>query len=290
MFFLGFIFEWIDRKLIARFQGRVGPPWYQVFADIIKLAVKEDITPLGTNPWLAAGLPLVAYSSVATAAVYNPVVGSTKYSFAGDFIVIMFLLSLPSLLYFLAGWICTGVYSVMGGNRSLLQYFSYEVLFTLALSGAAIASESWSLSGIIAHQVNSGANIIHQLLGFLLAILGLIGKLKRSPFDIPKAKSEIVAGPLTEFSGKKLALWYLSIQLQTVVGICLVINCFFGSWFAAGGAHRFIAWFVFAILVQGLLSLFYAIYARLRIDQLIQLTWKILIPLSLVQIAVLILL
>ena len=286
---LSFLFEWIDRKMIAGFHGRVGPPFYQPIADFFKLLGKEDITPLDTSAWLAALLPLTALASVATAAASIPVGGSTVAGFQGDFVMVMFLLSLPSLLYFLAGWICSGVYSTLGGNRSLLQYFSYEVLFTLSVSGTAIASGSWSLEEIINHQATAGIHAIPQVLGLLLAILGLIGKLKRAPFDIPKAKSEVVAGPLTEYSGKKLAIWNLSIQVQTVTGIFLLVNCFFGGLFPANRAIQLGLFLLLAVGLQAALSLISAIYARLRIDQLIHLTWRVLIPLTLVHISYLVL-
>jgi NADH-quinone oxidoreductase subunit H len=85
----------------------------------------------------------------------------------------------------------------MGGGRSLLQYFSYEVPFLIALSGPAILAESWSVSGIIAAQQDLGAFILFIPIGFILALVGMIGKLKRDPLDIPKAKSEVVGGSLT---------------------------------------------------------------------------------------------
>lgn len=289
LIFLGFLFEWLDRKLVARFQGRIGPPWYQPFVDFIKLIGKEDINTKNVNLQIAAALPLISFASVATAGVIVPIAGSAVSSFNGDLIVVLFLLSLPSLLYFLAGWICTGSYSILGGNRSLLQYFSYEVLFTLALSGTAIASHSWSISEIVAHQISGEVHASRQLLGFFLAVLGLIGKLKRAPFDIPKAKSEVVAGPLTEFSGKKLALWNLSMQIQTVVGIFLLVNTFFGGWFVRGDVFSWFGFILCAVLIQALLSFISAIYARLRIDQLIRLTWRVMIPLSLIQIGLLVL-
>lgn len=286
---LSFLFDWLDRKLIARFQGRVGPPWYQTFADFIKLLGKEDITPINTNSWVAAALPLISFASVATAAASIPVSGSSGMGFQGDFIVVMFLLSLPSLLYFLAGWICSGVYSTLGGNRSLLQYFSYEVLFTLAISGPAIASSTWTLEGIISYQAEASVFAGPQVIGLALAILGLIGKLKRAPFDIPKAKSEVVAGPLTEFSGKKLAVWYLSIHVQSLTGIFLLIICYFGGWFADNGLILLPLFLVMALMLQTTLSLISAIYARLRIDQLIHLTWRVLIPISLLHIGLVVL-
>ncbi|MCD6356778.1 MAG: NADH-quinone oxidoreductase subunit H [Anaerolineaceae bacterium] len=289
LIFPGFLFllvialflHWMDRKLIARFQGRVGPPWYQPLADLVKLFAKEDILPSGTNLFLAALLPLISFSSVITSSFYLPIAIQSAPSFRGDFIVLMFLLSMPSLLYFLAGWTTRGVYSLIGGNRALLQYFSYEVLFLLAMSGTAIASGSWSLADIRLAQINEGPYIFPQIVGFLLSLAGLIGKLKRNPFDIPKAKSEVIAGALTEFSGKKLALWYLTIQLQTVVGLSFLIHCFFSGLWQINTISGFLIFFLLLVILQCVLSAISAIYARLRIDQLIHLNWHIFIPLTL---------
>lgn len=272
----------LDRKLIARFQGRIGPPLFQPWADILKLFVKEDILPNGTNIIFASLLPLISFASVLTATFYLPIAYQTTLSFEGDFVVLLFLLSIPSLMYFLAGWATRGVYSVIGGNRSLLQYFSYEVLFLLALSGTAITSGSWSIEGIRNAQIINGQNIFPQLIGFFLALSGLIGKLKRSPFDIPKANSEVIAGPLTEYSGKKLALWYLSNHLQTVAGLSFLIHCYFGGLWQMNTFLGFIIFMLILFLLQFLLSAISAIYARLRIDQLIHLNWYYLIPFTLI--------
>ena len=287
--FPGFLFllvialflHWLDRKLIARFQGRVGPPWYQPVADLVKLFAKEDILPSGTNLFFAALLPLTSFASVLTASFYLPIAIQSAPSFQGDFIVLMFLLSIPSLLYFLAGWITGGVYSVIGGNRALLQYFSYEVLFLLAMSGTAIASGSWSLADIRLAQIKESPFIFLQIIGFSLSLAGLIGKLKREPYDIPKAKSEVIAGALTEFSGKKLALWYLTIHLQTMVGLSFLIHCYFSGFWQMNTISGFFIFLLLLIILQGVLSAVSAIYARLRIDQLIHLNWHIFIPIAL---------
>jgi len=281
MLILALFLHWLDRKLIARFQGRVGPPWYQPLADLVKLFAKEDILPSGTNQYFAALLPLISFASVLTASFYLPIAIQSTPSFQGDFIVLMFLLSMPSLMYFLAGWVTQGVYSVIGGNRSLLQYFSYEVLFLLAMSGTAIASGSWALADIRLTQIKESPYIFPQIIGFLLSLAGLIGKLKREPFDIPKAKSEVIAGALTEFSGKKLALWYLTIQLQTVVGLSFLIHCFFSGLWQMNTISGFFIFLLLLIILQCVLSAISAIYARLRIDQLIHLNWQIFIPLTL---------
>ena len=281
MLILALFLHWLDRKLIARFQGRVGPPWYQPLADLVKLFVKEDILPTGTNLYFAALLPLISFASVLTASFYLPIAIQSVPSFQGDFIVLMFLLSMPSLIYFLAGWVTQGVYSVIGGNRSLLQYFSYEVLFLLAMSGTAIASGSWALTDIRLTQIKESPYIFPQIIGFLLSLAGLIGKLKREPFDIPKAKSEVIAGALTEFSGKKLAFWYLTIQLQTVVGLSFLIHCFFSGLWQMNTISGFFIFLLLLVILQCVLSAISAIYARLRIDQLIYLNWYIFIPLTL---------
>jgi len=281
MLILALFLHWLDRKLIARFQGRVGPPWYQPLADLVKLFTKEDILPSGTNLFFAALLPLISFASVLTASFYLPIAIQSVPSFQGDFIVLMFLLSMPSLMYFLAGWVTRGVYSIIGGNRSLLQYFSYEVLFLLAMSGTTIASGSWALTDIRLAQTQETSYVFPQIAGFLLSLAGLIGKLKREPFDIPKAKSEVIAGALTEFSGKKLALWYLTIQLQTVVGLSFLIHCYFSGFWQMNTVSGFFIFLLLLVFLQCVLSVISAIYARLRIDQLIHLNWHIFIPLTL---------
>lgn len=287
LFACAMIFAWIDRRVIARLQGRIGPPWFQPLADWIKLMAKEDILPAEANEWAGTALPIVSLAAVLTASMYVPVGGlMVSTAFEGDLIVVLFLLSIPALAYFLAGWVTGGVYSVIGGNRSLLQYFSYEVPFLMALSGPAILSGSWSIAGIAARQSGTIWGVFEQPVGFVLAIVGLIGKLHRVPFDIPKAKSEIVAGPLTEFSGRRLALWHLTMHIKTVVGIFLLVNTFLGG----SGIGRVLApQITFLIKSLGVLlalSVASALYARLRIDQLANLGWRVLAPLALLQIAV----
>jgi NADH-quinone oxidoreductase subunit H len=292
LFVCALAFHWIDRRVAARLQGRVGPPWFQPLADLVKLMAKEDVLPVGAHQAACAVLPMASLAAVLTAALYVPVGRYPLRAFEGDLIVVFFLLSVPALAYFLAGWMSGSVFSIVGGNRSLLQYFSYEVPFLMALVGPAILSGSWSISAIAAWQSHTVWMALVQPVGFVLALVGLIGKLKRSPFDIPKAESEISAGPLTEFSGRKLALWQLSLQIKTVVGIFLLVNIFLGG-SAAGmapfpGLHVELLEAVFfgvkAVLILLVLSVVGVLYARLRIDQLVSLGWQVLAPLALVQI------
>ena len=279
----GLVFEWADRKLLARFQRRVGPRWYQPLADLVKLFSKEDLLPTGASDWVATILPLVSLAAVLTAGLYVPLAGFTPFSFEGDLIVILFLMGVPTLAYYLAGMSSVGIYSILGGARSLLQYFSYEVPLLLAFSGPAVLSGSWSVSGILDAQAELGPFILFQPVGFGLAIVGLIGKLKRDPLDIPKAKSEVVAGSLTEFSGPKLAIWHLVMDIQAIVGIFMLINLFFG---APVGAAPWIGTLIFGgevLLIVFILSAASSIFARLRIDQLAGLGWRVLVPAGIIQ-------
>jgi len=285
----GLTFEWIDRKLLARFQRRVGPPWYQPLADLIKLFSKEDLLPERANDAVAALLPLISLSAVLTAGLYIPVAGFSPYSFEGDLIVVIFLMSVPTLAYYLAGIVSVGIYSILGGGRSLLQFFSYEVPLLITLSGPAILGGSWSVAEIMHAQVELGPFIIYQPLGFILAVVGLIGKLKRDPLDIPKATSEVVGGSLTEFSGVKLGIWHLVMNVQAVVGIFLLVDLYFGWTKLANPLTSVSIFIIESLIIAFTLSVTSAIFARLRIDQLAGLGWKVLVPLALLQLGFVIL-
>jgi len=285
----GLAFEWIDRKLLARFQRRVGPPWYQPLADLIKLFSKEDLLPQGAYDFIEVILPLLSLSAVLTAGLYIPIAGFTSFSFEGDLIVVQFLMSVPTLAYYLAGIASVGIYSLLGGGRSLLQFFSYEVPLLIAISGPAVMAGSWSVAQISQAQLTMGPFIIFQPLGFILAVIGLIGKLKRDPLDIPSASSEVVGGSLTEFSGAKLGFWNLVMNVQAVVGIFLLVNLYMG-WPNLASPWAAIGVFILECLLMVLvLSSVSAIYARLRIDQLAGLGWRILVPLALLQLGFVIL-
>lgn len=285
----GLAFEWVDRKLLARFQRRVGPPWYQPLADLIKLFSKEDLLPLGANDLVETLLPLISLSAVLTAGLYIPIAKFTPFAFEGDLIVIQFLMSVPTLAYYLAGIASVGIYSILGGGRSLLQYFSYEVPLLITISGPAVMAGSWSVAQISQAQVDMGPFIVFQPLGFILAVIGLIGKLKRDPLDIPSASSEVVGGSLTELTGAKLGLWHLLMNIQAVVGIFLLANLYL-SWSNITSPFAAILIFVAeCLLIVVVLSATSAVFARLRIDQLAGLGWRILVPLSLLQLGAVIL-
>ncbi|HYL79795.1 MAG TPA: complex I subunit 1 family protein, partial [Candidatus Acidoferrum sp.] len=226
---LALAYEFVDRKLIARFQNRVGPRWFQTVADIVKLLIKEEITPATAHPILFRVLPVAAMSGVLTAALYVPLLGlAPALSFRGDLIVTLYLLSLLTMCIGMAGWNSTSRFTMLGATRALTQLFSYEAPFMLALLGPAIVAGSWQISDIVA--ANNGYWILlTQPFGFVVAMIGLMGKLEMPPFDAPKAKSEIVAGALTEYSGRGLGLFSLGKEIELVEGLTLIACLYMGG-------------------------------------------------------------
>jgi len=280
------LLAWFDRKIVAIMQGRVGPPIYQPLADTIKLFAKEDLETAGVSPTLAGLLPVVALACTMTAALLVPVGNHAVISFQGDLVIALFLLSLPTLALFMAGWIVPSVYNIVGGNRTLLQYFAYEVPLLLGLAAPAAFSQSWRIADLMARQAGYRWFALGMPLGFFVSSMGLIGKLERVPLDAPHAKAEVGAGPLTEYSGRKLALWRLTSWLQTLVGINLMIAVYLG------GADRIWEyWGLGTYLVKmlgylGGLALVQVLYARYRVDQVSQISWRVLVPLGLLQLLI----
>ena len=265
---VGLFYQWFDRKLLALLQNRVGPRWFQPLADTIKLLSKEEVIPEGVNPYLFIGLPLVALAGALTAALYVPIAGlAPTYGFPGDLIVVLYLLSLLTLCTGLAGTNTLDRFSMIGATRALTQLFSYEAPFLLALLGPALVAGSWQV-GTIASYAQNHWLILTQPLGFIVALVGLMGKLEMPPFDAPEAHTEIVAGALTEYSGRGLAIFNLGRAVELVVGLTLV------SAFYLGGVSNPL-WFIgktFALLfiMVGL----QALLTRLRIDQTVGLWWR----------------
>ncbi|NLD73044.1 MAG: NADH-quinone oxidoreductase subunit H [Chloroflexi bacterium] len=274
---------WLDRALVARWQSRRGPPWYQPLADLIKLLAKEDISPRGTHAWMAVALPIASLAATLTAGLYVPVGAAAVGAFQGDLIVVLFLLSVPTLAYFLAGWATPSVYGVLGGNRSLLQYYAYEVPLIVGMAAPAVHAQSWAIADLVAAQQGFHWHALYLPVGLAVAVAGLLGKLKRVPFDIPHAKSEVGAGPLTEYSGRKLGLWKLTVSLQTLVGIHLLVAVYLGGVDGVTALGTYPAYLVKTLLCIAGFSLIQVLYARLRIDQMAEIGWRLLVPLGLVQ-------
>ena len=145
----GLVFEYIDRKLVARFQNRYGPRWFQPLADVIKLLAKEEILPTGVVKSLFIILPVVSLAAALTAGLYVPLFGfKPVFNFQGDLIVTLYLLSMMTLCIGLAGANTEDRFSIVGATRALTQLFSYEAPFLLALLGPAIALGTWKIADI----------------------------------------------------------------------------------------------------------------------------------------------
>jgi len=281
---LGLVYEWVHRKLIAQLQNRIGPRWFQPLADMLKLLSKEEIVPAGIHPLLFASLPVVALAGALTAALYVPLVGlAPAYSFPGDLIVTVYLLSLLTLCLGLAGSNPLSRFSLVGATRTLTQLFSYEAPFLFALLGPAIVARSWQISEIMAYTQAQGQQsllgwlVFTQPVGFLVALVGLMGKLELPPFDAPEAETEIVAGVLTEYSGRGLALFRLAKNVELVIGLTLIAAFYLGGFNSAPGATgglQVLLFFAKTLLLLFLLAGLQALFARLRIDQTVGLWWR----------------
>ena len=280
----GMLYEWADRKLVARFQNRIGPRWFQPLADTVKLLTKEEIQPHGINSLLFYGLPIVALTGALTAALYAPILGLTPvYSFPGDLVVTLYLLSLLTMCMGLAGWNGSNRFSLIGATRTLTQLFAYEAPFLLALLGPAIVAGSWSIKEISSF-AESHWMIFTQPVGFFIALIGLMGKLELPPFDAPEAETEIVAGALTEYSGRGLALFHIGKSVELVVAVSLVTAFYLGG---IGNPVFFLAKTLVIVLLMAMLQ---AMLTRLRIDQTVGMWWRFGALLALCQILILVLL
>ena len=281
----GLVYEWADRKLIAQLQNRVGPRWFQPLADIVKLLAKEEIIPDGVHNGLFITLPIVALAAALTATLYVPMAGlAPAFSFQGDLVVTLYLLSMMTICIGLAGANTNDRFSLVGATRALTQLFSYEAPFLLALLGPAILAGSWNIGQINAFSQNHLWMIVIQPVGFVVALVGLMGKLELPPFDAPEAETEIVSGALTEYSGRGLAMFRIGRDVELLVGLTLI------SAFYLGGLSNPL----FFVLKTGVLLLVTAglqsLFARLRIDQTVGLWWRIGALLALAQLLVLIVL
>ncbi len=266
----GLLYEWVDRKLLARFQNRIGPRWFQPLADVVKLLSKEEVIPEGVNPVLFFMLPVVAAAGALTAALYVPVAGlAPSYSFNGDLVVALYMLSLVTMCLGLAGANTVNRFSLIGATRTLTQLFSYEAPFLLALLGPALAAGSWQISTVNEFAATKAWMMLTQPIGFLVALVGLMGKVELTPFDAPEAETEIVAGALTEYSGRGFALFRIGKNVELVIGLTMVAA------FYLGGLHNPLDFFLKTLGLLLVLAFLQSLFARLRIDQVVGLWWRI---------------
>ena len=292
LIFLAFLYEWVDRKFLARVQNRYGPLYtgpsgiLQPFADFLKLLSKEDIMPAAADR-LLFNLTPIAYSTLPLVALLVIPIdgGKAVLAFDGDLIFVMFLLTLIVITVFLAGLGSMSRFSIIGGVRAALQMLGYEIPMGLAVIGPAVAAGSLSITDIVRWQ-STGLRwlILLQPLGFAILVCCMLAELEYVPFDIPEAETEIVAGWRTEFSGRKLALIRLGKDLEVVLASALLASLYLGGAQPLYSLPGSITFLIKTVLVVLLFTFLRGVFARFRIDQMVSGMWRYMVPLAILQV------
>lgn len=275
---VGLLFTWVDRKVTARVQYRVGPPWYQPFADVVKLLGKETIVPAGASRLAFFGAPLV---SLAAAALVSAIIWVAliwpEASFTGDVLVVFYLLALPSLGLVLGGAASRNPLAAVGASREMKLMVGYELPFILAITVAVIKSGGClRLGEIVGRQLASGAFVssISGVLALVAMIPVMQAKLGQVPFDQAEAETEIMGGALIEYSGAPLAAFKLARAcLYFVLPVFLVTLMAVSKLEAGVGALHVV---FSALKVVGLLVLVILIRntnPRLRVEHAVKFFW-----------------
>jgi len=280
----------VERKVVARFQDRVGPnrlgPFglIQPVADILKLLIKEDITPAGADKIIYNIPPIIA---LATVLLLWAVIPLAPTVLGGDVnVAVLFIVAVGAvgtLGIIMAGWASNNKYALLGAFRTVAQMVSYEVPMLIALLIPVLLARSMSLQTIVGAQ-----NVWFILVVPLAAIIffiSAIAELGRAPFDINEAESEIVAGFHIEYTGMKFGMFYAGELLHAITLSAVFSTLFLGGW-RGPGAEQYPVLGVFYLLAKAFI-LYYVImwvkysFPRLRIDQMLGFGWKFLIPLAL---------
>jgi NADH-quinone oxidoreductase subunit H len=284
-------------------------PWGlgQIIADPIKFLLKEDIVPSSAEKvayYLGPILPLLPAFIVFCLIPFGP---PPTFAVTNNVNVgLLLILALTSTAVYgiiLGGWASNNKYSLMGGLRSAAQMVSYEVPFGLSIIGVLMHAGSLELEEIIRYQERNAWMFIPQIVACFIFIVAMNAENNRTPFDLPEAESELVAGYHTEYSAMKFAFFMLGEYSMMLVNCCLIVSLFFGGWtLAMGGfglttnvlnswglAGGIIGTLIFVTKVMTFMMVYIwtrATFPRFRFDQLMDLGWKFLIPLSLANIAV----
>ena len=276
---------WYERKLLARIQMRIGPmrvgPFgiLQTIADAIKLVTKEDLIPSETDKtlyWLAPIVVFVPSFVVWTVIPFTPSLVIQEMELGLLFVLACSTLSIVGLI--MAGWSSANKYSVLGALRSTAQLVSYEIPIIVTALTIAMLADSLNLIEIVKAQ-SSVAYVLFQPLGLALFFIAALAELGRTPFDIYHAESELVGGPFVEYSGAHWSIFYLAEYFNTFLFATLVSLLFLGGWL--GPWLPGIIWlFIKIFIVISIIFWIRGTYPRLRIDQLMEVGWKGLVPLS----------
>lgn len=290
---------WVERKALGRVQNRYGPnrvgPFglFQPIADGLKLLIKEDIVPRAADqfvhflaPVLAVIPAILLFSVVPIAPGYVPVDLNIGVLFA-------FAISTASVLaLFMGGWASRNKFSLLGAMRAVAQVVSYEVPMVLAAVAVIMAAGSLSTVSIV--EAQRGLWYVFTpwgFVGFVLFAIGAMAETARTPFDIPEAESEIVAGYHTEYSGFKFALFQMGEYLATIAMAGITVTMFLGGYHGPGdglprvGGLISALWFFLKLGAMICLNIWIrGTWPRLRVDQLLGFAWKVLLPMSLLNI------
>lgn len=296
---LGFVTYaiYFERKVIGWMQLRIGPNrvgplgLFQTVADVLKLLIKEDTIPKKADRWLFILAPVITF--VPSFVVLATIPYTETLHFASLNIGVLYYIALSgisSIGIVLGGWASNNKYALLGGMRTAAQMISYEIPLVISVVGVVMLSGSMNLIEIVHGQ--SGYfwqwNFVPQFIGFIVFIIASVSELNRTPFDLPEAESELVAGYHVEYSGFRFAFFMLSEYVYMFGSSALATVLFLGGWHAPAPFLEFIPgiiWFVlkFSFCVFFLFWL-RATMPRIRIDQLMSLGWKVLLPLSLINI------
>lgn len=295
----------IERRVIARFQRRVGPNragplgLLQPLADALKMIFKEQLTPTRARRGIFVLAPAISIFVALSAFAVVPLGDTATWGtsslarawapYIGDINVgVLYILSISSLSVYgivLGGWSSGSHYSLLGALRSAAQMVSYEVSIGLALTGVLMFAGTLSMVGIVHAQVQQGIwFVLAQPLGFVLYAVAATAEVNRAPFDLPEAEQELVAGYLTEFSGLRWSLYQMSEYINMITVSSLAATLFLGGWTLGALDGVLGAPFVW-YLAKVFLCLFVFIWARatlprIRYDQLMRFGWQVLLPLS----------
>jgi len=299
--------NWIERRALGLVQARLGPnrvgPWGlgQILADPIKFILKEDIVPSSAEKiayFLGPMLPLVPAFLVFCLIPFGPPPTFTVTRVNIGLLLILALTSTGVYGIILGGWASNNKYSLMGGLRSAAQMVSYEVPFGLSIIGVLMLSGSLDLVDIVRYQEVNAWHFIPQIVACFIFLVAMNAENNRTPFDLPEAESELVAGYHTEYSAMKFAFFMLAEYSAMLVNCCLMVSLFFGGWTLGMFGHGLttevlrsmgfiggvIGTVIFAAKVMTFMMMyvwFRATFPRFRFDQLMDLGWKFMIPLAL---------
>ena len=304
--------NWIERRLLGFVQARLGPNrvgpkgLLQIIADPIKFLLKEDIVPSQAEKvayFLGPIVPLIPAFLVFCLIPFGPPPTFAVTRVNVGLLLILALTSTGVYGIILGGWASNNKYSLMGGLRSAAQMVSYEVPFGLSIVGVLMLCGSFDLVKIVQYQEQRVWNVLPQLVGAFIFIVAMNAENNRTPFDLPEAESELVAGYHTEYSAMKFAFFMLAEYSAMLVNCCLAVSLFFGGWtLSIGGiglttavlgkmgiAGGLLGALIFVAKVMAFMLCyiwFRATFPRFRFDQLMDLGWKWMIPLALANIFV----